>query len=146
MTKHILIIFILILLIYSCRVGGQNEAHNSNMVNSLGVHTKSAHENLKELFNSPNDYYLKDIYSQPDSLMTSEAIYFFYTIENSEQKYCSKFISRKYGTDVTNEYHKEKDFTSEELKTVTTDLDSTVYEVIESVETLSKNIDSTKSR
>lgn len=116
------------------------------MVNSLSVHTRSAHEKLKELFNNPDDYYLKEIYSQPDSLMTTETVYFFYTIENSKQKYCSKFISRKNGTVVTNEFHKKTDFTSKELKTVTTELDSTVYEVIESVETFSKNIDSTKNR
>lgn len=138
-TLIILIGFFICCSLISC--GGNNfdddsnRRHNEGMIRNQKYETELAYNELVKLFGSPNEFKLKEIYSeQIDKIeVYDEAIprniFLYYTVSNKNELFCSKFFIEN--RNVTTIFHNLTKSETEEFEATLKKSDQLTEDVIE---------------
>ena len=116
--KYIIFLLFLTIGLNSCNDNyDDNMRSNSYMIEKQQIEIQSAFDTLQSLFEVPNSFRIKDIYSeQIDSVEKyiseiPKEVFFYYTVENTDSIFCSKFFVDK--NNIETIYHMK---TKEETK------------------------------
>lgn len=117
-----------------------NKLRNSYLIENQRIEIQYAFDTLQTLFNSPDSFRVKDIYSeQVDSIENyipeiPKEVFFYYTVGNTETRYCSKFLVDQKNVETI--YHMKTKAEIEEFNIVQDKIIDNTNESIESIKEL----------
>jgi len=155
MKLHHQLIIGISFIVYSCdgehthvETSGPNESNNVTVMHGQNIETQSAFNTLENLFDSPEDFRIKTIYSSEiDRLALADGtvpkeIFFYYKLTNNDTLFCSKFFVQH--NVVSTIFHLYNEQESQEYEAVIHKSDSLLEKGFNIIDKVYSGTDSTK--